>query len=421
MKPILPLIKNCFQEDNWTDVDLVGTNGRIFCHKFILASVFPLLHQVFSDISIEEDKIVVIFDEFTLSDIKQLVAFSYGLSKNITKSLVAAIEIVKEPTSEVEKHSFEKEKNDPLKSDIIKSDFSIDYLESFDNYEFSTEESEVKTEFENKENAIILNIKRPFKKKGRPKKLKSDANVDNKCIHCGKVIKGSFTRYTSHVYSRHREHYEQHLQNLPTPATKNVPNIKVWPLPCEKCGKLLFSSTYYKQHQKTHEEKVTISSYTCPEENCKVGFTSKVKYIRHLRTHHNFSNEEILARGGTVAKPVESVQCNMCGVTINKYCLTDHMKLLHGIANSPDYTCQDCGKVFRTKKNFTRHARMHLPDNEKKFQCNICYKGFTKKVVFDGHMNSHLNLKPFKCKVCSQGFQNDSNLRHHLKTVHKTT
>ena len=419
MKPIIPLISKCYQDLSWKDLEIVCNNEKILCHKFILATVSPLLHQLFTDSSIEEDKTVVILDKFYLSDIKKLVAFSYGLSKKIPTSIVSAFGLINNNPSKVNTSStkVEKVKIDYPNTTLINQHSATDYFESNDNFEDANEEGVVKSESENKENVVVLNIKRNIIRR------RKRALLERTCPYCSKVISGKkgAVRYNQHIYSKHRERYQEHVDNQPV---HNRPT-KVWPLPCEVCGKLIFSKKSYDQHKSSHEEKTTSEvkyTYKCPEDNCNEKFTSKEKFSRHLKNEHGLSKNEILVRGGTVPKPVENVQCNICGLTLRyKYGLADHMKALHSISNSPDHTCHQCGKVFKVKKLYLRHMEYHLPDNEKRYQCNICHKGFTTKNSYEGHMNSHLKLKPFTCKVCSQGFQNESNLRHHLKTVHKTT
>ena len=56
----------------------------------------------------------------------------------------------------------------------------------------------------------------------------------------------------------------------------------------------------------------------------------------------------------------------------------------------------------------------HIPDDQKKFQCNICFKGFNTTRKYEDHMNVHSNAKPYSCDHCGNSYQNVSNLRSHL-------
>ena len=43
----------------------------------------------------------------------------------------------------------------------------------------------------------------------------------------------------------------------------------------------------------------------------------------------------------------------------------------------------------------------HAPNDEKKFKCDVCGKGFTERQALRDHENIHTGAKPYKCKYCS--------------------
>jgi len=87
--------------------------------------------------------------------------------------------------------------------------------------------------------------------------------------------------------------------------------------------------------------------------------------------------------------------------------------------NPPTLPCPECGKLFNSKWYVLRHVKtVHTPDDQKKFQCDLCSKGFMTKASFEGHMNWHNNAKPFKCDWCPSSYQNQSNLMAHQKKHH---
>ena len=55
----------------------------------------------------------------------------------------------------------------------------------------------------------------------------------------------------------------------------------------------------------------------------------------------------------------------------------------------------------------------HTPDNMKKYQCQICGKGFSVRGNYEDHMNIHTGDKPFKCKYCSECFASKGNHAMH--------
>ena len=80
------------------------------------------------------------------------------------------------------------------------------------------------------------------------------------------------------------------------------------------------------------------------------------------------------------------------------------------------FDCNLCGKSFNIERSLNRHMkRVHTSNDERKYKCDQCGKGFACKETYVGHMNMHLGLKPFKCQYCGAGYQNQSNLLAHLK------
>jgi len=61
-----------------------------------------------------------------------------------------------------------------------------------------------------------------------------------------------------------------------------------------------------------------------------------------------------------------------------------------------------------------------LPDPE--LTCPICNETFQRRAGLESHhSNIHLGLRPFQCSICAKEFGVKSNLRRHLKEVHKET
>jgi uncharacterized Zn-finger protein len=46
----------------------------------------------------------------------------------------------------------------------------------------------------------------------------------------------------------------------------------------------------------------------------------------------------------------------------------------------------------------------HTPDDQKKYRCDVCGKGFACNQNLSEHMNIHTGEKPFKCRYCSASF-----------------
>ena len=60
-------------------------------------------------------------------------------------------------------------------------------------------------------------------------------------------------------------------------------------------------------------------------------------------------------------------------------------------------------------------SKNNINNHEKPYQCNVCYKQFTKKKYLIKHQRIHNNEKPFKCDVCGKQFSQRENLVRHQR------
>ncbi|XP_074710315.1 LOW QUALITY PROTEIN: uncharacterized protein LOC141936873 [Strix uralensis] len=77
------------------------------------------------------------------------------------------------------------------------------------------------------------------------------------------------------------------------------------------------------------------------------------------------------------------------------------------------YECEDCGKVFASSSNRTRHRWNHMGD--KPFKCQDCGKSFTLSTYLLNHQRTHTKEKPFVCNTCGKCFSWPSNLHVHQR------
>ena len=89
--------------------------------------------------------------------------------------------------------------------------------------------------------------------------------------------------------------------------------------------------------------------------------------------------------------------------------LKDHIKKVH-----EKIPCAECGKMVGPTV-MGRHMQSHMPDELKKYKCDICGKGFPTNQHFKDHKNIHTGEKPHKCKFCSTSFASASTRNMHQR------
>ena len=78
--------------------------------------------------------------------------------------------------------------------------------------------------------------------------------------------------------------------------------------------------------------------------------------------------------------------------------------------------CVHCGKLVAVAK-MTRHLQtQHTSNDDKKYKCDVCGKGFAAKQHFSDHKNIHTGEKPYKCKFCTACFASKGNHGMHERT-----
>ena len=68
-------------------------------------------------------------------------------------------------------------------------------------------------------------------------------------------------------------------------------------------------------------------------------------------------------------------------------------------------------RPFWSLGNLEMDKRTHT--GEKRFKCDVCWKGFSRPSGLVTHKRCHNGEKPFKCDVCGKAFALSGNLRRH--------
>jgi len=161
---------------------------------------------------------------------------------------------------------------------------------------------------------------------------------------------------------------------------------KLWCLKCsekaaEKAQRLKMKTKMRKSENakqkliKQKESGITKEKELCPECGSNV---PNVKF--HIEVNHK----------------IDIQKCPHCDrelMNISK--LKAHIKMHH--EKTP---CVHCGKLVAVAL-MTRHIQgQHTLNDDKKYKCDVCGKGFAQKQHLSDHKNIHTGEKPYKCKFC---------------------
>ncbi|XP_049607817.1 gastrula zinc finger protein XlCGF8.2DB [Syngnathus scovelli] len=106
----------------------------------------------------------------------------------------------------------------------------------------------------------------------------------------------------------------------------------------------------------------------------------------------------------------ERFECRQCGKGFGKRKnLSTHMSLHTGEA----FSCSFCSKAFKKRYNLLIHARVHT--GEKPFACSLCGLKFSQKASLLRHATTHSGHKTFTCAVCNLSLCQRSDLIVHSR------
>ena len=159
----------------------------------------------------------------------------------------------------------------------------------------------------------------------------------------------------------------------------------------------------------------------CTPQNLVFISTSK-EYTRAKDLHVNckhcdltFSNGSRLALHRRVEHNGERFTCEDCGkVYKSKAYLKTHLRDYHSDTKQ-EYTCVECGKVFNYFDSFRKHVAQHKDGT---FECSFCKENYTTKSGLKDHVARIHEKKRFPCELCDKTLCSGSALALHRRTEH---
>ena len=186
-----------------------------------------------------------------------------------------------------------------------------------------------------------------------------------------------------HLYSHIRSKHRNEIIEKPDRLLEN--NQECNGSVCKKVygskntGKKLWCKKCLKELQLVEEKRKELMAGVCPE----CGLLEK-----NLDSHIRYMHQG------------EKQVCSLCSHEFRSLILLNkHNKAVHEKA-----PCTECGKMIGVKNMNTHIQAAHTPDNQKKYRCDTCGKGFIDSNRLSDHINVHTGEKPYKCKFCSSCF-----------------
>ncbi|RZC32448.1 zinc finger protein 271-like [Asbolus verrucosus] len=138
--------------------------------------------------------------------------------------------------------------------------------------------------------------------------------------------------------------------------------------------------------------------FLCPV--CLTDFTSLKSYEKHVENQHG---EKHFA-------------CDDCNKFFkNSYQLCIHNYNIH--STDKLYRCVLCSFTTKHLKSLRPHLK-HKHEDEFKYRCEVCNRGFASATWYEEHKNFHTGAMPFECEICFKSFPYTRYLIAHKKNMH---
>ena len=183
-------------------------------------------------------------------------------------------------------------------------------------------------------------------------------------------------------------------------------------LTCPRCNHVFQTAEEKEDHVQCQGETLLFSCIF----KCTKKFSSFSLLCQHVCQEHRFNVKNMVKKlTRDPAKKPETICCRICQATLaNSSALQIHFKAEHG--NELPYVCNVCGHKTHEEVRFKRHMVCHMPERPKEY-CDICFKEFRNKVSLRTHRNMvHKLGRKYTCAFCGKVLYSSQYLKKHEAT-----
>jgi len=349
IKNIIDHLGSCFpgNSDNFSDVMLTCSDGQIYAHKIVLASISQMLYTELKQ-NIWDEIVSIIVPDYSLQEVTKYLKSIYTCQDMGTLSIFDKI-IGSIETKEIEAA------NDRIFRDIENVNvIALNKEEIFSSHEDMNCEVKVKVIDVVKKNRggnewTINKAKRKFLRNYF--KVNPDDMKKVYCSICSRQYSYDFIIKRTIPL----------LDHLYTHGILREINNRTRSWKCPKCSRVFIDEEKMNSHILRQHSEVLPCAY------CGKIIGNRQARIRHEKEHRD-KEERIFS-------------CDLCTKAfINMQSLRRHNMIHNG---EMPYQCSDCGKRFRQSNGLKEHQKHHT--GETPYECSRCFRKFKFKQVFDKH------------------------------------